>query len=44
VRRSRGSPPRASSARFPLERAGQALAALERREAPGKIVVEIDGA
>jgi NADPH2:quinone reductase len=31
-------------ARFPLERAGQALAALERREAPGKIVVEIDGA
>jgi NADPH2:quinone reductase len=30
-------------ARFPLERAIDALRALERREAPGKIVVEIDG-
>jgi NADPH2:quinone reductase len=29
-------------ARFPLERAKDALAALERREAPGKIVVEMD--
>jgi NADPH2:quinone reductase len=30
-------------ARFPLERAKDALAALERREAPGKIVVEMQG-
>lgn len=31
-------------ATFPLERATEALAALAHREAPGKIVVEIDGA
>jgi NADPH:quinone reductase len=31
-------------ARFPLSRAAEALHALDRREAPGKIVVEMDGA
>ncbi|MFX8813028.1 zinc-binding dehydrogenase, partial [Acinetobacter baumannii] len=30
-------------ARYPLERAGEAIALLENRQAVGKVVVEIDG-